>query len=129
MWQATNRWQAIIRATLTPHHPTHVQYGLLTSLVWLHGKDPDRQITQADLADFARVDVMMTSEVLRVLETKGLIERHRHRDDGRVRSLSPTVSGIAAANQATTDVEDADARFFAKLRDTTTFQAELARLS
>jgi DNA-binding MarR family transcriptional regulator len=118
-----------MRAALAPHDLTHVQYVLLASLVWLHAHDPARQLTQAELAEFAATDVMMTSQVLRVLEAKRLIERPGHPTDGRARVLRPTADGIQAARRATGDVETADAQFFAPLLGFETFSAELARLA
>ncbi|WP_308465722.1 MarR family winged helix-turn-helix transcriptional regulator [Rathayibacter soli] len=129
LWHVTNRWQAAMRATLAPHGLTHVQYVLLACLVWLHDAEPDRQLTQADLAEFAGTDVMMTSQVLRTLETKGLISRAHHPTDGRARVLLPTASGIAIARHATHDVEDADAVFFAPVEDMRAFAAELTHLA
>lgn len=128
LWQATNRWQAVMRATLSPHGLTHVQYVLLACLVWLHTADKERNITQIELAEFAATDVMMTSQVLRTLEAKGLIERQQHPTDRRARVLHATAEGIAAAQRATRDVESADGAFFSTLHDLRTFAAELTRL-
>lgn len=128
LWQVTNRWQATMRAALEPHGLTHVQYVLLASLVWLQGRDPDAPITQAQLASFAATDVMMTSQVLRALEGKGLLERLPHPHDGRARFLRPTAAGVGAARAATADVEEADGAFFAALQDPAAFVAELGRL-
>lgn len=129
LWHVTNRWQAVMRAALAPHGLTHVQYVLLACLVWLHASDPERHITQAELADFAATDVMMTSQVLRTLEAKGLVERPRHPSDGRARILRATSLGTQAARTATRDVEAADASFFRPLTDIDTFTADLSRLT
>jgi DNA-binding MarR family transcriptional regulator len=118
-----------MRATLAPHDLTHVQYVLLACLVWLNAHQPDEQISQADLAHFAATDVMMTSQVLRALETKRLIRRTEHPRDRRARALRPTSAGVALARRATRDVEDADAAFFAPLRDAAGFVGELSRLA
>ncbi|HEY5221444.1 MAG TPA: MarR family transcriptional regulator [Microbacteriaceae bacterium] len=129
LWHVTNRWQAAMRAALAPHGITHVQYVLLACLVWLHAAEPGRQLTQAELADFAGTDVMMTSQVLRTLEAKGLIQRAQHPTDGRARVLLPTKIGITAARRATHDVEDADAIFFASVENMGTFADQLTRLA
>jgi DNA-binding MarR family transcriptional regulator len=118
-----------MRVALAPHELTHVQYVLLACLVWLHTAETERQITQAELADFAATDVMMTSQVLRALETKGLIERALHPTDGRARLLHATPMGTALARRATRDVEDADASFFAFLTDVAAFTADLSKLA
>jgi len=118
-----------MRATLKPHELTHVQYVLLAALVWSQSHT-DAPISQADLAEFAATDRMMTSQVLRALETKQLIHRNHHPSDGRARSLRATPAGIAAAQRATHDIEAADRTFFAPLdAHTSAFVAQLALLA
>lgn len=74
-------------------------------------------VTQRDLAERAATDPMMTSQVLRVLEGKGLIVRLAHPTDGRARTLAITDAGIALVNRANTVVEEADRDYFAVLDD------------
>ena len=78
LWQVTNRWQAAQRAALKPFDLTHVQFVLLASLTWL---DSDGPVTQKQLATHAATDAMMTSQVLRALERRGLIRRQPHPGD------------------------------------------------
>ncbi|MDN4613337.1 MarR family winged helix-turn-helix transcriptional regulator [Leifsonia sp. F6_8S_P_1B] len=128
LWRVTNRWQAVMRAALAPHGLTHVQYVLLASLTWLGDTEPERLVTQVDLAGFAATDPMMTSQVVRGLEKVGLVERLRHPTDGRARVLRATPEGAAAARRATADVEAADAGYFAAV-DAERFTSDLARLA
>lgn len=114
MWRATNAWQAAQRAALKPHGLSHVQFVLLASLTWL---DTDEPVTQKDLAAHAGTDPMMTSQVLRALEARGLVERRTHPTDSRARSLVVTRTGAALANRAVADVEAVDRRFFEPLGD------------
>ena len=102
LWQVTNRWQAAQRAALRPYGLTHVQFVLLASLTWLAADGP---VTQKHLADHAATDPMMTSQVLRALEERGLLQRMPHPADGRARALAVTTSGRDLANQAITAVE------------------------
>lgn len=130
LWQVTNRWQAVMRAALKSHDLTHVQYVLLASLVWMQEYDHEQVVTQAELAEFAATDRMMTSQVLRALEAKQLIQRDHHPSDGRARALHATPAGIRSARRATQDVEAADRTFFAPLRENaSSFVAELATLN
>src|SRR6188472_709222 len=101
LWRVTNRWQAAQRATLVPFDLTHVQFVLLASLTWL-AADPPSQI---ELAAHAGTDPMMTSQVLRALEAKGLVERRPHPTDGRARLLTATDDGKKLANRAIVAVE------------------------
>ena len=128
LWLATNRWQAAVRAALAPHGLTHVQYVLLKTLIHLEHQRPGVAITQTVLADAAAVDAMMTSQVVRALEGKALLERPPHPEDRRARMLHATDAGMAAAAAATKAVEDADERFFAVLDDTDRFTADLSAL-
>lgn len=112
IWRVTNAWQAAQRVALAPFGLTHVQFVLLASLSWLTTDSP---ITQRDLADYAHTDPMMTSQVLRALEVKGLIRRARHPADGRARALTVTSEGAALANAANTAAEGADRTFFSPL--------------
>ncbi|NUP49110.1 MAG: MarR family transcriptional regulator [Catenulispora sp.] len=126
LWQVTNRWQAAIRASLKPHGLTHVQFVLLAALTWLGTEGP---VTQKALADHAATDPMMTSQVLRALEVRGLVERHPHPQDKRARALVVTAEGRQLANQAVADVEACDAAFFARLGpEVGGFAAALRRL-
>ena len=114
LWRASQAWQAAHRAALKPFELTNVQFVLLASLVWLHGEEP---VTQRMLADHAQTDIMMTSQVLRALEAKGLVERDPHPTDARARSLVPTARGVKLANETVRVVEKADRAFFGPLGD------------
>ncbi len=57
---------------------------------------------------------MMTSQVLRTLETKGLVKRHREPSDPRAFSLSLTEEGRIVTKKAVKIVENVDADFFQK---------------
>ena len=116
LWRVTNSWQRTIRATLAPFDLTHVQFVLLAVLTSMEHEAP---VTQRDLAARAATDPMMTSQVLRALESKGLIERLAHPTDGRARTLAPTSAGVSLVNRANAAVEQADRAYFAALGDDT----------
>jgi DNA-binding MarR family transcriptional regulator len=109
LWRVTNVWQAAQRAALRPFDLTHVQFVLLASLTWL---DDGGSVTQRALAAHAGTDPMMTSQVLRTLEAKGLVRRPPHPGDARARALEVTEAGVRRANEAVVAVEEVDRRFF-----------------
>lgn len=113
LWHATLRWQRAMAEALEPHGITHVQFVLLASLWWLgeHGGPP----RQRDLAGHAGTDPMMTSQVVRALEAKGLLVREADPDDGRAWRLRTTAAGSRLARRAVAAVEDADAAYFAQV--------------
>jgi len=114
LWRVTNAWQAEQRAALAPFGLTHVQFVLLASLAWLDDEGP---VSQRALADSARSDPMMTSQVLRALEAKGLVARAPHPTDARAKALTATDAGAALASAANAAVEAVDRRFFGRLGD------------
>jgi DNA-binding MarR family transcriptional regulator len=114
LWRVTLSWQRRIRSVLEPYELTHVQFVLLTSLWWLADHE-DRPPTQARLAQHAGTDPMMTSQVTRKLEARGLLERALDPADSRARRLHLTAAGQAVVAQALKDVEAADEDYFAAL--------------
>ncbi|MFF7440984.1 MarR family transcriptional regulator [Streptomyces sp. NPDC008122] len=110
LWHATLRWQRDIAAALAPLGLTHVQFVLLACAWWLNtrGEHPN----QLALARQAGTDVKMTSQVLRTLETKGLVEREVDPADTRAKRLRVTETGAALAPRAIAAVEEVDAHFF-----------------
>lgn len=127
LWQVSNAWQAAQRAALRPFDLTHVQFILLASLTWLHNGSPT---TQRQLAEHAHADPMMTSQVLRALEARGLVERRPHPADSRARALTATPAGIDLANRANAAVENVDRSYFASLgTDRPAFTRMLLRLT
>jgi DNA-binding MarR family transcriptional regulator len=89
---------------------------LLASLWWLeeHGDAPP---TQARLAEHAGTDSMMTSQVIRKLEARGLLERALDPADSRARQLGLTAAGRAIVTAALAGVEATDDAYFASLGD------------
>jgi DNA-binding MarR family transcriptional regulator len=106
----TLRWQRSIDAALAPLGLTHVQFVLLACTWWLntHGEHPN----QLALARQAGTDIKMTSQVLRTLESKGLIHREVDPADTRAKRLRVTTSGAALAPRAIASIEQADTDFF-----------------
>lgn len=110
LWHATLRWQRVMVEALAPFDLTHAQFVLLASTWWLAEHDgPPRQ---RDLAAHAGTDPMMTSQVVRTLERKGLLVRDVDPEDRRAWRLRPTPDGAALARRAIGAVEEADATYF-----------------
>jgi DNA-binding MarR family transcriptional regulator len=129
LWRATLSWQRRIRSALEPHQLTHVQFVLLASLWWLADHDDDPP-SQARLAQQAGIDPMMTSQVTRKLEERGLLERPLDPTDSRARRLGLTSAGRALVGRALVDVEAADEAYFAALgRDRQAFLRALGTLA
>ncbi|MFD0573240.1 MarR family winged helix-turn-helix transcriptional regulator [Kitasatospora gansuensis] len=95
LWHATLRWQRGIATALTPLDLTHVQFVLLACTWWLNGQG--EHPSQQALARQAGTDVKMTSQVVRTLEAKGLVEREVDPADSRARRLRVTAAGAELA--------------------------------
>jgi DNA-binding MarR family transcriptional regulator len=126
LWHATLRWQRGIAQALAPLDLTHVQFVLLACTWWLNKQD--ERPTQIALAAQAGTDIKMTSQVVRSLERKGLVEREVDALDTRARRLQVTKRGRELAPRAIAIVEQVDADFFTDLpeRQTLSFLRRLA---
>jgi len=84
---------------------------LLACTWWLTQVAGERP-TQRRVADFAATDPMMTSQVIRALEARGLVRRVADPQDSRALQLTVTGGGARLAREAVKVVEAADAEFF-----------------
>lgn len=109
LWRISNLWQRSQREALEPLDLTPVQFVLLESVVELRSDEP---VTQKRLADHAKTDPMMTSQVVRTLESKGLLRRSVHPGDKRAVSLEMTARGRKTLDRAIAAVNAIDVRFF-----------------
>jgi DNA-binding MarR family transcriptional regulator len=116
LWRVTQRWQRSIVAALRPLDLTHAQFVLLMATWWL-GRGGRPAPSQREIADHAEADPMMTSQVLRTLEKRGLVTRTVDEADARVRRLAVTKDGATLARRAQRVVEAADGAFFAEVGD------------
>ena len=82
----------------------------LTAIHWTH-----RVFALVALAAFAGTDVKMTSQVLRSLERKDLVEREVDPADSRARRLRLTRRGARLAPRAIAVVEHVDEEFFERV--------------
>jgi DNA-binding MarR family transcriptional regulator len=109
LWHVTLGWQRAITQALAPLGLTHVQFVLLACTWWLN--EQGRIPNQHEVASQAGTDVKMTSEVLRKLESRRLLERSPDTTDARAKTLSVTDEGRSLARRAVEIVEQADADF------------------
>ncbi len=110
LWHVTLRWQREVAAALRPLGLTHVQFVLLGSVWWLERNGPVP--SQAELAEHAGTDVMMTSQVVRALETRELLARMPDERDGRIKRVTTTKEGRRLAQRAVRVADRVDAEFF-----------------
>jgi DNA-binding MarR family transcriptional regulator len=102
LWQVTTRWRAAVDRAVAPLGLTHAQYTLLGSLYGLSrsGTRP----SQRELADFAGLEPIYVSKLVRALEGAGLVVRTEHPTDPRALQLTLTDQGTAVIREAVTVV-------------------------
>jgi DNA-binding MarR family transcriptional regulator len=100
VWHLSIKWRVAVDRALSPLGMTHAHYALLASLYGLSrgGAKP----SQRELADFAGLEVMYVSKLVRTLEGSGLLKRTDHSDDPRAFQLELTPEGADAAVNAAT---------------------------
>jgi MarR family transcriptional regulator, organic hydroperoxide resistance regulator len=108
--RVASRWLADLRDALVQVDLTHAQFRLLSAAAWLTARTP--AMRQSDIAAHAHMDSVMTSEVLRTLESRGLIARAAHPTDRRAKAVLVTEAGGALADRATRLVDVVEERFF-----------------
>lgn len=91
LWRASNAWQRQLRRILEPIGITHTQFIVLVIADRLARVEP--WVTQTMIHEVADLDENLTSQVVRSLQTKGLIERQRHPEDRRSIPLVLTIEG------------------------------------
>ena len=112
---ALHAWTRHLDAALRPLGVTHLQFIALSTIEVLRerGEVP----SQVRLAAFTRLDVMMISKILRLLEQRGYLERRPHPDDPRANALTVTAAGCELVRTAVPLVRAAHAGFFDRRLD------------
>jgi DNA-binding MarR family transcriptional regulator len=113
LWRIVHAWQRRLEGALAPLDLTHLQFVTLATIGWLssQGDTP----TQSRIAGFAKLDRMMLSKILRLLETKGYVVRRRHPKDRRAIRVELSPAGRAALEHAIPLALAAQEAFFGRL--------------
>ncbi len=126
LWKTNNLWRREIKKVLEKYDLTHVQFVVLASTYWL--SKSEKNITQVEIANFIEIDKMMTSNVIRKLFKKELIDREEHKIDSRAKIIKLTDKGESVLKKALIGVESFDLIFFKKLSNRKSFNDELLNL-
>ncbi len=108
--RVASAWIVHLRAALAPLDLTPAQYQLLVAAAWLTAQHA--AVRQSEISALANTDPVMTSEVLRTLEGRGLITRATHPTDRRAKAITVSEAGGALADRARRLVEATETRFF-----------------
>jgi MarR family transcriptional regulator, organic hydroperoxide resistance regulator len=117
LWRLTTKWRAAVDRAVTPLGLTHAQYSLLASLYGLSrsGSQP----SQRELADFAGLEPIFVSKLVRALASAGLLVRTRHPADTRAMQLTLTDHGKKVARRAIAAVHALQEELLAPIGGTT----------
>lgn len=110
-WKTFLNWQRDLNALLAPFDLTQPQFSVLALTGWLTRNGDE--ITQQHIADFADMDRMHVSLLVRRLLNQGLIMRTRNQSDQRVWCIALTEHGRDLLARTLPIVEGFDAAFFA----------------
>lgn len=113
LWHVLHAWQRRLEGALAPLDLTHMQFVVLANTAWLArcGEVP----TQTRIASYAKLDRMMASKILRLLEDKGYVERTPHPVDPRANRVDVTRLGRAALDDAIPIALATQEAFFGRL--------------
>lgn len=127
LWLVTNAWQRSLRRVLHPLGLTHVQFAVLSSVARLQGGTS--LVTQSEICRVGSLDPNMASDVVRSLESRGLVERREHPNDRRAHRIVLTEKGEQLYHEGRAALMPVKEAFFAPLGDDgRTLAAMLERL-
>ena len=112
LWRVSTLWRKTIETVLKPLGLTHPQFVILATTGWLTRMG--KRASQAEIGRQAALDPNTTSQILRGLQAKGLIERS-HNIDERSKYPILTATGVESLAKAMVAVESADTAFFASV--------------
>lgn len=126
--KAYNNWHTQIKKALRPIGLTHPQFVILTVTAYLQSRGEN--VTQKMIATHSEIDTMTTSQILKLLEKKNLLQRKQHPADTRANVIILLAGGKEKVAQAVPLIEKIDDNFFGVLQsDKTYFMNLLKRLS
>jgi len=126
LWHLENLWQREQRKALEPFDLTTVQFLLLAGLAATSATNA--ATSQIALARRCRTDPMMTSQVVRTLTKRNLVERAKDKTDKRAFAVRLTDQGRALLHAAEPAVRAVERGFFVSLGPDVTAFADALRL-
>lgn len=98
LWRVVHHYVREIDRALAAIDLTHLQFTVLAITAWMaRSGEP---VTQVDVAQFGDIHPMQVSQVLKTLETKGMVTRARSTTDTRAKRVEVSEAGVAALRQA-----------------------------
>jgi DNA-binding MarR family transcriptional regulator len=98
LWRLVHRFQREMNRELTPLDLTHLQFTVLALVAWSNRSGTAN--TQAELARSYDIEPMQMSQMMKVLEAKGLITRRAPDGKPRLKCAGVTPKGLAVLGKA-----------------------------
>jgi MarR family transcriptional regulator, organic hydroperoxide resistance regulator len=123
--RAAQVWRQELTQELLPLEITAPQFFILAALY--HMSKRNVQPTQREISERTAIDPNTASQVIRALESRGLIERTRHPNDSRAIALQLTNEGRTRAKASTQRARALNERFFRPIQQSLVY-TELRKL-
>jgi DNA-binding MarR family transcriptional regulator len=129
LWQVTTLWQRALKPCLEKAGLSHAQFVIMSVLCWL--LENQQSSNQADIAHLSKLDKMIISKSLKILEQKKLIKRFEDPKDTRAKQVTLTPKGQKETIKAINAIEGADKDYFSPLsaKEMVQLNALLVKLS
>jgi DNA-binding MarR family transcriptional regulator len=114
LMHAAQTWRTEATAILRPHGLTVPQF-LVVMALYRQSRHEWAALTQSEVGTRLGMDANTTSQIVRGLETRGVLARARHPEDARARSLTLTAAGHEIARVASADARALNDRYFSAL--------------
>jgi len=109
-------WRTEAAAILKPFELTVPQY-LVVMALYRQTRHDWPPLTQTEVASRLGMDANTTSQIVRALERRGLIDRQPHPDDARARALALTPTGVDRARDSSAKAREMNDLFFGVVSD------------
>jgi DNA-binding MarR family transcriptional regulator len=111
LMHAAQTWRTEATAVLKPHGLTVPQF-LVVMALYRQARQDWAPLTQTEVALGLGMDANTTSQVVRGLERRGILQRTRHPEDARAQALVLTDAGAILAREASADARRLNDTYF-----------------
>jgi DNA-binding MarR family transcriptional regulator len=108
---AAQTWRTEATAVLAPHGLTVPQFLVVVAL-FRQARHDWAPLTQSEVAARLGMDANTTSQIVRGLESRGILQRTRHPDDARAWALALSETGAVLAREASADARRLNDTYF-----------------
>jgi DNA-binding MarR family transcriptional regulator len=111
LMHAAQTWRTEATAVLKPHGLTVPQF-LVVMALYRQARHDWAPLTQTEIAARLGMDANTTSQIVRGLERRGILQRSRHPADARAMALALTAAGQDTARNASADARQLNDTYF-----------------